>query len=78
MEPAQPDSLGHFLDLPLKTECAEHWFCNVLVVLITKLSIAHTDTIFCHGLKNTLNNNFLKNQTKIYIELKDDDRLQWD
>lgn len=78
MEPAQPDSLGHFLNLSLKTDRAEHWFCSALVVLIKKLSITHTDTIFCHGLKNTLNDSFLKNQIKICIELKDDDRLQQD
>lgn len=34
MEPAQPDSLGHFLDLCLKAEHAEHQFCNMSVVLI--------------------------------------------
>lgn len=33
-EPAEPDSLKHFLDLCLKAEHAEHQFCNMLVVLI--------------------------------------------
>lgn len=33
-EPAEPDSLGHFLDLCLRAERAEHQFCNMLVVLI--------------------------------------------
>lgn len=34
MEPAEPDPLGHFLDLCLRAEHAEHQFCNMLVVLI--------------------------------------------